>query len=162
MVNRYLPHIYVLPEDGANHDLANGFLLDPSLSVRQIQVLAGVGGWVQVLDCLCSDHVVGMDRFPDRFMVLLIDCDGDEGRPQKARARIPEHLADRIFILGSLSDPEDLRKAGLGSYEAIGLSMAQDCRENTSMIWGSNLLRHNASELERLREHVWPILFSPI
>jgi hypothetical protein len=45
--------------------------------------------------------------------------------------------------------------------ETIGLKMAQACREETDGIWGHNLLRHNASELDRLRKHVRPILFSP-
>jgi hypothetical protein len=162
MVNRYLPHVFVLPEDDANHQLAIGFLLDPSLSPRQIQVLPAVGGWTQVFERLRSDHVVDMDRHLNRFMVLLIDCDGDEQRPQNARARIPQHLTERVFILGTLSNPEDLRRAGLGSYETIGLAMARDCREDTATIWGHDLLRHNAHELERLRQRIWPILFPPI
>jgi hypothetical protein len=74
------------------------------------------------------------------------------------QARIPERLADRVFILGALSEPEAL-KANLGSYETIGLKMARDCREETNTTWGHDLLRHNASELDRLRERVRPILF---
>jgi hypothetical protein len=162
MVNRQRPHVFVLPEDDANRQLATGFLLDPSLSLRQIKVLPAVGGWTQVFDRLRSDHVVDMDRYPDRFMVLLIDCDGDEQRPQTAKARIPQHLVDRVFILGALRNPEDLRRAGLGPYETIGLAIARDCREDTATIWGHDLLRHNASELKRLRQRVWPILFPPI
>jgi len=91
-------------------------------------------------------------------MVLLIDFDDREERLQYAKARIPERLIDRVFILGSLSDPESLR-ANLGSYETIGLAMARDCREGTETTWGHGLLRHNAGELERLRENVRPILF---
>jgi hypothetical protein len=37
--------------------------------------------------------------------------------------------------------------------------MAQDCRDETGTIWGHELLRHNAGELARLRDHVRPILF---
>ena len=91
-------------------------------------------------------------------MVLLIDFDGDVARLQYVRDRIPEHLTDRVYVLGALNEPEDL-KAALGSYETIGLAMARDCREETETTWGHALLRHNASELTRLREHVRPILF---
>jgi hypothetical protein len=35
-MNRYQPHVFVLPEDDANRQLANGFLLDESLIVRRI------------------------------------------------------------------------------------------------------------------------------
>jgi hypothetical protein len=157
-VNKYQPHVLVLPEDDANRQLANGFLLDQSLSMRKIQVLEEVGGWTQVLERFLSDHVVDMERYPVRFMVLLIDFDGREERLDDAKARIPAHLTDRVFILGALTEPEAL-KVSLGDYETIGLAMARDCREETDRTWGHNLLRHNTGELERLREHVRPILF---
>jgi hypothetical protein len=141
--------------------LANGFLLDQYLSTRKIQVLEEVGGWIQVLERFLSDYVTGMELYRSRFMVLLIDFDGRKERLQEAKVRIPEHLTDRVFILGALSEPEALR-ANLGSYETIGLAMAQDCREETSTTWGHHLLRHNSSELDRLREHVGPLLFPSI
>ncbi len=159
-VNKFKPHILVLPEDDANRQLANGFLLDPYLLNRNIQVLQEAGGWTQVLERLNSDHVVGMDRYPGRLMVLLIDFDGDEARLTRAKAGIPGHLAERVFILGALTKPEALRQASLGSYEEIGLGLAKDCREGTDKFWGDTLLRHNTTELERLLQHVRPILFA--
>lgn len=159
-VNKHQPHVLVLPEDDANRQLANGFLLDDSLfdRRRRIQVLEEGGGWTQVLERFNEDHVAGMDRYPDRFMVLLIDFDGREDRLENAKVVIPDRLKDRVFILGVWSEPEALRR-DLGSYETIGLAMAEDCREETNTIWGHDLLRHNASELDRLRKHIRPILF---
>jgi hypothetical protein len=72
------------------------------------------------------------------------------------KARIPEHLTDRVYALGASSEPEDLR-VDLGSYETIGLAMAKDCREGTNTIWEHPFLRHNAGELDRLRGR--PIIF---
>lgn len=95
----------------------------------------------------------------NRFMVLLIDLDKQHDRLDVVKAEIPTGLADRVFVLGARPEPEDLKKAKLGSYEAIGLAMAKDCREETDTIWGHPLLQHNASELARLRQHVRPILF---
>ena len=157
-VNRYLPHVLVLPEDDANRQLANSFLLDRNLSTWRIQVLVEAGGWSDVLERFLSDQVVDMDRYPKRFMILLIDLDGREDRLQYAKSRIPERLTERVFILGALTEPEALR-ADLGSYEAIGLEMARDCREETNKTWGHRLLRHNERELDRLRASVRPILF---
>jgi hypothetical protein len=108
-VNKYQPHVLVLPEDDANRQLANGFLLDQYLSTRKIQVLEEVGGWIQVLERFLSDYVTGMELYRSRFMVLLIDFDGRKERLQEAKVRIPEHLTDRVFILGALSEPEALR-----------------------------------------------------
>jgi len=160
-VNRRQPHILVLPEDDANRQLANGFLLDQYLSTWRVQVLVEAGGWSKVLDHFLSDHIVEMDRYPNRFMILLIDFDGREDRLQRAKADIPGRLTDRVFILGTLTEPEAL-KADLGNYEVIGLKMARDCREETNTTWGHPLLRHNTSELDRLRVKVRPILFPSI
>src|SRR5580698_4937110 len=99
-----------------------------------------------------------MNRNANRFMVLLIDFDGRDDRLTTARSIIPDNLKERVFVLGSWSEPERLRK-NLGSYETIGLAMAKDCRDNTEMTWGHDLLRHNAHELERLRVLVRPVLF---
>jgi hypothetical protein len=93
-------------------------------------------------------------------MVLLIDFDGHGGRLAEAQALIPPALRDRVFVIGALTEAERL-KAQLGSYETIGRALAEDCRGNTNDTWGSELLRHNQPELERLRRCVLPILFSP-
>ena len=159
-VNKFQPHVLVLPEDDANSQLANGFLLDSHLIPnRQIQVVEEAGGWTDVLKCFKSDHLAGMNRYPGRHVVLLIDFDGKLERLTEVKAGIPEHLSDRVFILGALTEPEALKQASLGSYEEIGLAMAKDCREGTNTIWGHDLLRHNATEVDRLRQHVRPILF---
>jgi hypothetical protein len=160
-VNKHQPHVFVLPEDDANRQLANEFHKQVDWTqYRQMQVLRVAGGWNEVLNLFNSDHVMGMDRWPHRFMVLLIDFDSTQDRLQTAKTRIPQHLTDRVFILGAWSDPEALRQAGLGSYETIGAAMATDCRDETDSIWSHELLRHNANELDRLRQYVRPILFA--
>jgi hypothetical protein len=147
-VNRVLPHVLVLPEDDANRQLTNGFYLENDQN-RQMQVLR------------VAVHSAEMDRWPRQRMVLLIDFYNVEGRLPDAKARIPVRLTRRVFILGVLSKPEDL-KADLGAFEKIGLAMARDCREETNTTWGHDLLRHNANELDRLRQNVRPILFPSI
>ena len=157
-VNKHLPHVYVLPEDDANRQVANGFLLEPSLVDYRIRVLEEAGGWHETLERFCSIYAAEMDRFPQRFMILVIDFDGKTDRLDIARSKIPEHLSERVFILGSLKEPEDLKRE-LGTYEDIGLAMARDCREGTDVIWAHQQLRHNAAEIGRLRAQVRPILF---
>jgi hypothetical protein len=158
-VNRRQSHVLVLPEDDANRQLAIGFLLDQYLLNGQIRVLREAGGWIKVLQRFKKDQVAGMNLYSGRFMVLLIDFDDDQTRLTRAKAEIPDALTERVFILGASSEAEALKQAGLGSYEKIGLAMAKDCREGTDTIWGHELLRHNVSEIERLREQVRPILF---
>jgi hypothetical protein len=156
-LNKYKPHVYVLPEDDANRQLANGFLL--RLGDNNLQVLPEVGGWIALLECFVNDHAAGMTRYPYRFMVLLIDFDGHPERLEFAKAKISEDLEERVFVLGVLSEPERLRGALSLSYESIGACVAQECHERTDTIWRHELLSHNASELERLNARVRPILF---
>jgi len=160
--NKNQPHVLVLPEDRANSQMANGFLLDPLLSSRTIQILEEAGGWIEVLNRFESDHAGAMESYPRRFMVLLIDFDGHQERLAQAKNRIPPDLAERVFILGILTEPEDLKRNFGISYEKIGQAMAKDCREETDNVWGHALLKNNAGELDRLRQRVRPILFPSI
>lgn len=121
-------------------------------------MLQSSGGWLKVLEEFESTHVAEMIRRPNRHMVLLIDFDDAAGRLNYAMDRVPEPLRDRLFILGVLSEPEKL-PTNLGSPETIGRGLAKDCRDGTDITWGRDLLRHNASEVTRLREHVRSILF---
>src|SRR5260370_38349277 len=119
-VNKYLPHVFVLPEDDANRQLANGFHLqvDPARQ-RQMQVPTVAGGWNEVLKRFLSEHVVAMECNTKRFVVLLIDFDGRPGRLDEAKAVIPDHLIDRVLILGVWTEPEILRTDLGRSYEQI-------------------------------------------
>ena len=71
----------------------------------------------------------------------------------------PPVACDMLVSVGTLTEPEALKSAGLGSYETIGKALAKDCREAADTTWGHPLLRHNASEINRLSQHVRQILF---
>jgi hypothetical protein len=160
-VNKNLPHLLVLPEDGANRQIANGFALEESVLTRRMQILAEASGWEDVVRQFKTDHVLDMERYRHRFLILLVDFDNRfESRLEQVRAAIPEHLMDRVFVIGALSEPENLKKARLGSYESIGLALAKDCSDDTTGVWGHELLVHNGPELVRLRQTVRPFLFS--
>src|SRR5262245_36898462 len=118
-VNKNRPHVFVLPEDDANRQLANEFHLqiDPTRQ-RQMQILKVAGGWNQVCHLFQTVHVAEMDRNQYRSMVLLIDFDGHGNRLQQVQNSIPDRLRDRVFILGAWTNPEMLR-ANLGSYQKI-------------------------------------------
>jgi hypothetical protein len=148
-----------LPEDPANKDIANGFWKYPYLDGRRMQVLPPAGGWLEVLKAFGSDHVQPMRRYSKRFLVLMIDFDKRPERLDRFKKAIPNDLEDRVFILGALGTPEQLSSAGLGSKEAIGRKLAQDCHQGRVTTWSHELLKHNAGELERLRKSVQPILF---
>lgn len=164
-VNKYLPYLFVLPEDDANRQLATGFHLNVD-KIRQMQVLEVAGGWNEVLNLFTSVHITEMERDENRFMVLLIDFDDKPNRLDTVKNVIPNHLSERVFVLGALNNPETLRQAlrqaDLDSYENIGSALAVDCRDETDTTWGHALLRHNSAEVDRLRAHIRPILFQAV
>ena len=126
-VNKYLPYLFVLPEDDANRQLATGFQLN-TVKDRQMYVLEVAGGWNEVVSLFASVHIAEMERDGNRFMVLLLDFDDRLTRLERVKAVIPGHLNDRVFVLGARTNPEALRQAlrpaGLDSYENIGFALA--------------------------------------
>jgi hypothetical protein len=159
-VNNYRPHILVLPEDSANSEIANGFLLNPNLNERLIQVLPFARGWMTVLDKFIDDHVSKMRLYPERMIVLLIDFDEDEDRLAYIETKIPSDLKNRVFVLGSFSEPEKLKSEIKKGFEEIGEVLSTDCSDNTDQLWSHDLLKHNRNELERMIINVKPFLFN--
>ena len=164
-VNRDRPHVLVLPEDDANRQLATGFHLEVDLArQRQMQVLPVAGGWMEVLNRFKTEHVDNMIRLPNRHLVLLVDFDNRQDRLDRIRRDVPPGISERVFVLGVWSRPEALKQkqasmGSLGSFETIGSALATDCRQGTDSTWKHEPLRHNLGELDRLNEHVRPILF---
>lgn len=158
-VNKYVKHVLVLPEDDANSEIANGFLLHDAIDSRAIQVLPCAGGWAKVRDKFLSDHVAAMQQYANRHMVLLIDFDSRSDRFNRMTRDIPEDLAERVFVIGVWSEPEELRRAGLGSKEDVGGKLASECYDETRDAWNHDLLRHNDNELGRMTTLLRPFLF---
>ncbi len=154
-MNKFKPHVLVLPEDDADRQIAVGFGVEIG-GLRQFRVLRRADGWRAVLDLFRSVYIAEMDRYPKSIMILLIDFDEDPDRRRQAEAVIPAHLRDRVFVLGAWSNPE---KLGVGLKEKLGEELAKNCRDGTSKTWDHDLLKHNGAEVERLRQFVRPILF---
>ena len=158
MTNNYLPHIHVLAEDDANRQIAHGFLLELNDN-RAVKVLPLPGGWKKTVEEFTKEYASEMRQLPQRMMVLLIDFDDNENRLSYVKTHIPDDLKARVFVLGVLSEPENLRTDINKSFEEIGEALAKDCSENTNELWGHTLLKHNKGELDRMASSVKPFLF---
>jgi len=163
-INKHKPHLLLLPEDDADRQIANGFVIAQGVGLdnRAIQILPEVGGWKKVLDEFIECHCSEMRSHPARMMVLLIDFDNQyTTRFPYFKSNIPADLQGRVFVLGVRSEPEQLKRAlGCVGFEKIGEALAKDCYENTTRTWGHELLEHNESELHRMMAAVKPFLFS--
>lgn len=158
--NKHRLHILVLPEDDANRQIANGFILDLNLNSRAIQVLPEARGWEDVVEKFTNDYASTMRQYPYRMIALLIDFDKHEDRLSYVKDQIPDDLENRVFVLGVLSEPERLRRDINKDFEKIGEALAKDCSDNTNELWGHDLLKHNQTELDRMISSVKPFLFN--
>lgn len=159
-VNRYRPHVLILPEDDANTNLSIGFIQHANLKTRAIQVLPKAGGWSEVLQAYLDEHVTNSMRYVDCHFVMLIDFDNHfPSRLQEFQNAIPAQYSNRTYVIGTLDEPEELKRTLHKSYEAIGEALANDCYHGTLNTWNHAMLAHNYSELQRLNQNVRNILF---
>jgi hypothetical protein len=158
-MNRYERHVYVIPEDDADRQIADGFVFHYGIDDRRMQVMPPAGGWRIVLKIFQEEYIQLLGRFPLANVVMLIDFDGHfaERRDEFEQA-IPGDLKARVFVLGSLDTPETLKKVLGKNFEAIGESLAEDCVGDATVVWGHAHLVHNEQDRLRLRHSVRPFL----
>jgi len=159
--NKYGTRILVIPEDDANADLVNGFLLHPPLDQRVIRVQSCAGGWSKVREKFHSDFENGMKRYPNRHVVFLIDFDERDDRLEKMTSAIPEALRERVFVLGIWKEAEEVTRVGLGTREEVGFKLASECFDEDKDVWNHDMLRHNANDLAKLEARLRQFLFPP-
>lgn len=165
MTNKYVDHLLVLPEDDANRRLVNGFLKHIDVKPRTVQVLPEAGGWRQVLAALQSRAIVnGLSNYPKRRLLLMIDFDGQDVARlveyANARAALPAAVQGRVFLLGCLETPEQMRAACGMQLEDIGNLLAGTCPPPPAgSLWTHAHMLQNAPELARLLAQVQPFLY---
>jgi len=158
-VNRFKPHIFVLPEDRANEEIANGFIQAENINFRAIQIERIANGWGKVVEKFNEQLVPEMRKFAEGLAVLLLDFDEHEDRLNYVMSQIPEDLKDRVFVLGVFSEPEQLKRKRKMTFEEIGNSLAKDCPFKRNELWEDALLKNNETELNRLILSVKQFLF---
>jgi hypothetical protein len=160
-VNKYAPHLVILPEDDANRQIVNGFILDLSINHQIIQVLPPAKGWKKLLDKFNQKYIPGMRQYNHRRLALVMDFDQDSNRIDHVRDSIPADLLHRTVILGVWSEPEKLKQATAWSYEKIGRNLVCYCPPAADSLWHHKLLSHNIKELNRIGQDLNSFLFNP-
>ncbi|MFP4305690.1 MAG: hypothetical protein ACLFRG_06720 [Desulfococcaceae bacterium] len=150
-VNKYRLHLLLIPEDDANRQIANGFMLENRLDSRAIQILPPPGGWKKTIDFFIENHIEPIQKYAERRVMLLVDFDNDANRFHMISGHIPTAIRNRVFVLGCLSEPEQLRNNTRMSYEMIGKILAEDCVDGTDRLWSHPMLRSNRREIVRFK-----------
>lgn len=169
-MNKYQPNLQILCEDKINRDIANGFILglhnhhfmNPS-PIESYAELAG--GWTKAVDNLSNFWIDNLRNNLNLFLLILIDSDRDPNRISQIISKIPNDLKERIFVMGCFNEPEILKqqshiaikqmdKKAKISNENVGKVLFQHCKDNPeNNLWYSDELKHNLTEIERLKEN---------
>ena len=158
-VNPYQPHVWLIPEDDANRQLAIGFLLHFAVSDGQVHTRGPAGGWKKVAEVFQSEFLEKLYQFPDAHVIMLVDFDENNERFEYFSERVPEDVKPRVFVIGAWDEPEELKRQLNSSLEGIGQALADGCDSDNFEVWHHEHLKHNNAELERLVDVVKPILF---
>lgn len=147
-VNKYAPHAYIIPEDDANRQIANGFVLHQRVIDRWAMVVQPARGWSRVLDAFEREYVPRLRRNDRAHVVMILDFEGNVADRRAAfNDKIPPDIQLRVFVVGPSNTPESLRQAMPGtSLERIGTLLADDCARDQRGAWGHEQLQHNDDE----------------
>src|SRR3954447_13004574 len=108
-MNKYAPHVYVIPEDDADRQIADGFVLHHQVKHTRIQVVPPAGGWPVVLEIFRREYIRKLREYPHAHVIMLIDFDDVvETRKNQFKEAIPEDVKMRVFVIGSKETPEAL------------------------------------------------------
>jgi hypothetical protein len=159
-VNRYQPHVLIIPEDRADEQIANGFTKHDQVTPKQVQVMPYADGWPGVLNKFKTQYISYLRNYKDAYIVLLIDFDARyESQRQRFDIAVPDDLKDRVFVVGAMEDPERLGQAMGKDLEGIGLALADDCYKGTDIVWSHDHLKHNEPDLAKMIGAIRSILF---
>ena len=158
-MNKYRDHVWLIPEDDANSQLAVGFLDHHAVASAKVGLREPAGGWGKVLEVFESEYLPLLHKYQYSHVVMLIDFDEHEDRKVQCEQRIPADVKPRVFVIGARKDPETLRRElGMG-WESIGRELAQECQKDDFKLWRHPHLSHNSNELERMVPVLKPFLF---
>jgi hypothetical protein len=159
-VNRYKPHVFLLPEDKQEEDIINGFFTVGHLPYRKdYQVLPLAGGWPKIRLQLSDTLHTELRRYPNMHLIIAADFDKRENRYEDILAGTPADLRERVMLIAPRDEPKDLVAAIGKSRETIGRELAQACFDRNDGLWASEHLVHNTDERQRVGETMRNLIF---
>jgi hypothetical protein len=158
-MNRYRPHVLIIPEDDANRQLANGFVLHHAIATRAVGVMIPAGGWTHVLSVFADEYVAYLRTYENAHIILLIDFDRADDRRTKCEQTIPADITGRVFVVGAWDEPEAAKRDVHKSLETIGTALAEECFRESYELWTARHFDHNDAERKKLSAAIRSIMF---
>lgn len=158
--NKYTQHLIVIPEDQAVRDMVNGFSTLLEINERQFYVYDLARGWERGKETLLKLSKGYMREYPSSYALLIVDFDRNAHRGSEIKNQIPEEVRDRVFVVGVLNEPVNLKNSTGMKFEQLGLQIAEGCKDSNIDFWErQELLAHNVDEIRRLSKAVRNLFF---
>lgn len=145
-------------EDNAYKDLFISF--DFSMQ-KQISLKPVCGGFKAVHLQLTSEQSIVLkelsSNFENAYVLALIDGDLDsqsESKIEQLKQDIPIKYKERIFVVGSKCEAEDIKQAiiGQGKWKTVSQKLENSCKNENCELWQDEMLKHNLDEIARLKK----------
>ncbi|MDR0564379.1 MAG: hypothetical protein LBG78_05525 [Azoarcus sp.] len=157
--NKYTKHLKIIAEDDSCRQLANG-LMNVVSNNRAIDSIEISDGWLKSFDFFSDKEIERLKKFNNRILLLIIDSDNNvDSRFKKFKEKVPDEFKDRVYLLSSKGESEDLRSYfksvfGKNSLELIGEKLAESCHRGKFDLWNCDQLKHNKPEIHRFYDSV--------
>jgi hypothetical protein len=140
--------------------MVNGFSTLLEINERQFYVYDLARGWERGKETLLKLSKGYMREYPSSYALLIVDFDGNAHRGSEIKNQIPEEVRDRVFVVGVLNEPENLKNSTGMKFEQLGLQIAEGCKDSNIDFWErQEPLAHNVDEIRRLSKAVRNLFF---
>jgi hypothetical protein len=140
--------------------MVNGFSTLLEINERQFYVYDLARGWERGKETLLKLSKGYMREYPSSYALLIVDFDGNAHRGSEIKNQIPEEVRDRVFVVGVLNEPVNLKNSTGMKFEQLGLQIAEGCKDSNIDFWErQELLAHNVDEIRRLSKAVRNLFF---
>lgn len=69
-MNRFAPHVYVIPEDDRDRQLADGFWQHDQVKTSRMKVVEPAGGWNEVLKKFQTEYINLLRQYPLGHVIM--------------------------------------------------------------------------------------------
>ena len=125
-----------------------------------MQVMPVAGGWEKVVNQILEIYVPKVRSNPNTHVVGIIDCDNHPDRIAVQLSQVPDDVRERVFLLGTLDDPQAFKRSVKLTFERIGIQLVDECFHKSLKLWRHAQLTHISDEIDRAAATLHPILFS--
>lgn len=157
-MNKFKPHLFIVPEDDADRQIAVGFQMHLEAK-GEMQIVDVARGWLKVVGVIKDEYVPLLKNNLNSHVLGIIDCDKDADRIAGQLENFPEDIRNRIFLLGVNENPQEFKRSAKMHFAEIGEKLADECYKDELDLWNHEMLSYSSSEALRAKDVLRELVF---